>query len=274
MHLGHAYSALFAHARAMKAKQAGGIGRFILRIENIDRGRCRPEFETAILEDLAWLGLAWEEPVRRQSEHMDDYAKALARLESQGMTYPCFCTRKAIEAEIAAAPRAPHAPPGAEGPFYPGTCRRRDAEERARRVRAGEPYALRLDMEKALASAGPLAWSDKAAGTVTADPGAFGDVVLARKDVMTSYHLAVTVDDHLQGVTLVTRGKDLFPSTHVHRLLQAVLGLRTPDYEHHDLVTDASGKRFAKRDRSVTLRALRAAGRTPADVARLAGFQA
>ncbi|MSO91811.1 MAG: tRNA glutamyl-Q(34) synthetase GluQRS [Rhodospirillales bacterium] len=273
LHLGHAYAALFAHARAAEARRSGANGRFILRIEDIDRGRCRPEFEAAILEDLAWLGLSWEEPVRRQAEHMDDYAKALSRLEAAGVIYPCFCTRKAIEAEIAAASHAPHAPPGgADGSFYPGTCRRLHADERARRVRAGERYALRLDIEQALATTGPVTWSDAVAGTVGADPRAFGDIVLARKDVMTSYHLAVTVDDHLQGVTLVTRGKDLLPSTDVHRVLQALLGLRTPSYHHHPLVTDASGKRFAKRDSSVTLRALRAAGRTPAEVAALAGF--
>lgn len=274
LHLGHAYAALFAHARAAEAKQSGSVGRFILRIEDIDRSRCRPDFETAILEDLAWLGLTWEEPVRRQSEHMDDYAKAIERLNAAGLIYPCFCTRKAIAAEIAAAPHAPHAPPAADGPFYPGTCRRLGTDERERRVRAGERYALRLNVGKAFAATGPLTWSDAVAGDVTADPRAFGDIVLARKDAMTSYHLAVTVDDHLQGVTLVTRGKDLFPSTDVHRLLQALLGLRTPRYHHHDLVMDALGKRFAKRDSSVTLRALRAAGRTPAEVAALAGFAA
>ena len=272
LHLGHAYAALFAHARAAEARRSGAGGRFLLRIEDIDRGRCRPEFEAAILEDLAWLGLAWEGPVRRQSEHMDDYANALDRLDAEGLIYPCFCTRKAIETEIAAAAHAPHAAPGTEGPLYPGTCRRLDAGERARRVQAGAAYALRLDVEKAAAAAGPLAWTDAVAGTVAADPEAFGDVVLARKDVPASYHLAVTVDDDLQGVTLVTRGKDLFRATDIHRLLQALLGLRTPTYHHHELVTDASGKRFAKRDTSVTLRALRAAGRTPVEVAALAGF--
>ncbi|HEX2113705.1 MAG TPA: tRNA glutamyl-Q(34) synthetase GluQRS, partial [Alphaproteobacteria bacterium] len=194
LHLGHAYAALFA------ARAAGG-GRFLLRIEDIDATRCRREFEQAIYDDLSWLGLAWETPVRRQSEHMADYAAALERLKAQGLIYPCFCTRAEIRAEIARAGAAPHA---AEGPLYPGTCRRLDATERARRIETGAPYALRLDAAKASAQAGTLTWHDRARGTITADPHTHGDVVLARKETPTSYHLSVTLDDHLQGVSLVT----------------------------------------------------------------------
>jgi glutamyl-Q tRNA(Asp) synthetase len=264
IHLGSAYSALFAERAA---REAGG--RFLLRIEDIDQARCRPEFSDAIFEDLAWLGLAWEEPVRRQSEHFADYRAALDRLAAMELVYPCFCTRSEILAEIAAAGGAPH---GDEGPLYPGTCRRLSADERAARLDLGDDHALRLDAAKAMAHAGPLAWRDRARGEQRARPELLGDVVLARKDVPTSYHLAVTLDDHLQGVTLVTRGEDLFVATHTHRLLQALLGLATPEYLHHKLLLGPDGRRFAKRDRSLTLRALREAGRTPAEVRALAGF--
>lgn len=264
LHLGHAYSALFAWVCAR-----GAGGRFLLRIEDIDRSRCRPKFTDAILEDLAWLGLEWDGPVRRQSEHFDDYSGALDRLQAMGLIYPCFCTRSEIQAEIAAAEAAPH---GSEGPLYPGTCRGLSAEDQQARITAGKSYALRIDMAQAAARAGPLDWEDAEAGRVAADPLSHGDVVLARKDTPTSYHLAVTVDDALQGVTLVTRGRDLFGATHVQRLLQALLELPTPRYWHHRLLTDASGKRFAKRDRSLTLRALRDSGKTPAEVRELAGI--
>jgi glutamyl-Q tRNA(Asp) synthetase len=238
-----------------------------LRVEDIDQARCREEFVAAILEDLAWLGLAWDGPVRRQSQHLGDYRAALDRLAALGLVYPCFCTRAAIKAEIAGALDAPQGP---EGPLYPGTCRAIAPAEREDRIAAGEPFALRLDVAAALRRTGPLAWEDEAAGTVAAAPAALGDVVLARKDAPTSYHLAVTVDDALQGVTLVTRGRDLFAATHIHRLLQALLGLPTPRYRHHALLVDAAGKRYAKRDRALTLRALREAGRTPAEVIALA----
>ncbi len=264
LHLGHAYSALFA----WEAARAAG-GRFLLRIEDIDEGRCRPEHVDGILEDLAWLGLDWDGPVRRQSAHLDDYAKALARLDEAGLLYPCFCTRAEIQAEIAAAGGAPHGP---DGPLYPGTCRHLDAGRRAERMAAGEPYALRLDMARAAAAAGPLEWRDRAAGTVRAAPERFGDVVLARKDVPTSYHLAVTVDDALQGVTLVTRGRDLFEATHVHRLLQALLGLPVPEWHHHPLLTGPDGRRYAKRDRSLTLEALRGNGTRAAAVRAMVGI--
>jgi glutamyl-Q tRNA(Asp) synthetase len=262
LHLGHAYAALFA-ARAAEA------GRFLLRIEDIDATRCRPEFEQAIYDDLGWLGLAWETPVRRQSEHMADYAAALERLKGLGLIYPCFCTRAEIRAEIARAGAAPH---GSEGPLYPGTCRRLEDAERARRIDEGMPYALRLDAGKATARTGKLTWHDRERGTIAADPRTHGDVVLARKETPTSYHLSVTLDAHLQGVTLVTRGTDLFEATHVQRLLQALLGLNTPDYHHHDMITGPSGERLAKRAGAPTLQSLREAGRTPAEVQAMIGF--
>jgi glutamyl-Q tRNA(Asp) synthetase len=267
LHLGHAYSALFA------ARKAGPDGLFILRIEDIDRGRCRPEYTEAILEDLAWLGLAWAQPVRRQSEHMADYASALARLDAQGLIYPCFCTRADIAREIEGAGAAPHlARLGPDGPVYPRICRRLSEAEAKRRQAAGEPFALRLKTDDGVARAGALAWTDREAGTVAATPELFGDVVLARKDTPTSYHLAVTVDDALQGITLVTRGSDLFPATHIHRLLQALLGLPTPLYHHHRLLAGAGGERLAKRDKAATLRSLREAGHTPAEVRAMAGI--
>ncbi len=264
LHLGHAHSAL----HGWRAARAAG-GRFLLRIEDIDKGRCRPEFEAAILEDLAWLGLDWDQPPRRQSDHMADYAGALERLDAEGLLYPCFCTRKEIRAEIAGAAQAPHGP---EGPLYPGSCRGLGAAERRALIAEGRNYALRLDMEEAAARAGPLAWTDLGRGQIAADPGSLGDVVLARKDVATSYHLAVTLDDALQGVTLVTRGTDLFHATHVHRLLQALLGLPVPEWQHHGLIADAAGARLAKRSDAHSIRALREAGAAPAEVRALAGF--
>jgi glutamyl-Q tRNA(Asp) synthetase len=263
LHVGHVASALTGWRAA---REAGG--RFLVRIEDIDATRCRPEFERAICEDLAWLGLTWEEPVRRQSRHMADYAAALERLDRLGVLYPCFCTRQEIAAEIAAAATAPHGP---DGPLYPGTCRALSAAERTDR-KARLPYALRLDAAAAAALAGPLSWQEEGRGTVAVEPATLGDAVLARKEVAASYHLAVTVDDALQGITLVTRGEDLFPATHLHRLLQALLGLAAPRYRHHMLLTGADGRRLAKRDGSLTIRALRAAGRTPPELRAMAGF--
>ncbi len=260
LHLGHAYSALFAR------RAAADGGRFLLRVEDIDRGRCRPEFEDAIYEDLAWLGLSWETPVRRQSEHFDDYLAALNQLTDAGLTYPCFCTRKEIETEIDAAGGAPHGP---DGPVYPGTCRHLSTSEREERISAGEAHAIRLDMDAAVMRTGALTWNDARAGEVAACPERFGDVVLARKDTPTSYHLSVTLDDHIQGITLVTRGTDLFEATDVHRLLQALLTLDVPSYHHHPLLTGDDGKRFAKRDKSLTIRELRESGRSPDDVIRM-----
>ena len=260
LHLGHAYSALFA------ARAAGDDGRFLLRIEDIDKGRCRPAFEDAIYEDLAWLGLSWETPVRRQSDHFDDYQAALDNLANAGLTYPCFCTRKDIQAEIDAAGGAPHGP---DGPVYPGTCRYLSKSERQDRISSGEAHAVRLDMTEAVNRTGALTWHDAASGDVTARPERFGDVVLARKDTPTSYHLSVTLDDHIQGITLVTRGTDLFEATDVHRLLQVLLDLNVPAYHHHPLLTGADGKRFAKRDKSLTIRKLRESGTAPDDVIRM-----
>jgi glutamyl-Q tRNA(Asp) synthetase len=264
LHLGHAYSALVAWQRARREG-----GRFLLRLEDIDTTRCRPDYADAALDDLAWLGLDWDGEVRRQSAHFPDYRAALDRLASRDLIYPCFCTRAEIQAEIARAGSAPHGP---EGPLYPGTCRRLDSGERARRQESGEAFALRLDVARAVALTGALDWIDEQSGVVRADPASHGDVVLARKELLTSYHLAVTIDDALQGVTLVTRGEDLFTATHVHRLLQALLGLDVPRYHHHRLLTDASGRRYAKRDRALTMAALREAGRSPAEVRALAGF--
>jgi glutamyl-Q tRNA(Asp) synthetase len=265
LHLGHAYSALFA----FEAARSTG-GKFLLRVEDIDRQRCRREFEQGILEDLAWIGIAWDGPVRRQSEHPGIYRAALNRLGELGVLYPCFCSRQQIRVEVDQAGRAPHGPSGEA--LYPGICRELEFAESASRIANGEPYALRLDVAKALARTGPLTWEDCRAGVIAADPLSLGDVVLARKDVPTSYHLAVTVDDHLQGVTLVTRGEDLFHATHVHRLLQALLELRTPRYYHHNLVADSSGQRLAKRNRAITLRHLRDCRRTPDDVWRMIGL--
>ncbi|TXL70825.1 tRNA glutamyl-Q(34) synthetase GluQRS [Vineibacter terrae] len=264
LHLGHAFSALTAWHRA---RDAGG--RFLLRIEDIDIRRCKPEFEAAILDDLAWLGLDWDGDVRRQSDHFADYGAALDRLQDMGVVYPCFCTRADIAREIAAAQSAPHGP---DGPLYPGTCRGLAPAERRARVKAGAEFALRLDCAKAADRAGPYRFFEEGSGWIDGEPGLHGDVVIARKDTPTSYHLAVTVDDHLQGVTLVSRGIDLLPATHVHGLLQRLLGYETPRYAHHRLLTDAQGRRFAKRDQSLTLRALREAGAATADVRKRAGF--
>jgi glutamyl-Q tRNA(Asp) synthetase len=265
LHLGHAFAALFAERLAR-----AGDGRFLLRIEDIDPSRCRTEFETGILEDLAWLGLSWETPPRRQSEHLGEYRKALDTLAVRGLVYPCFCSRREIQAEIAASAGAPQGP---EGPLYPGTCRGLPDVTRARRIAAGEPYALRLDSAKAGEVAEPLSWEDLDHGLFRVEPGLLGDVVLGRRDAPASYHLAVTLDDHLQGVTLVTRGEDLLPATHVHRLLQALLAMDVPRWRHHRLLLNEKGERLAKRDGAMTLAALRAAGCSAADVRAMAGFE-
>lgn len=265
LHPGHALSAGIA---ALRAQQSPG-GRFLLRIEDIDGTRCRPEYTDAILEDLAWLGLRWESPVRRQSQHFADYRAALDMLEARGLLYPCFCTRKQILAEIAAAGGAPH---GFDGAIYPGTCRSLSRSERQARIAAGEAYALRLDVAAACQQAGgwPLGWQDEHRGPQTVTPEllttGFGDIVLARKETPASYHLCVTHDDALQGVTLVCRGEDLLPATHLHRLLQALFGWPVPVYAHHRLLADADGERMAKRRNAQSLRDLRAAGATPAEI--------
>jgi glutamyl-Q tRNA(Asp) synthetase len=273
LHLGHALSALmnFDMARA-----AGG--RFLLRIEDIDVTRCRPEFETAIYEDLAWLGIAWEEPVRRQSAHFGDYRAALDELAAQGLLYPSFESRSEIAAEVAAASAGwPRDPDGA--PLYPGTARNLSPAERQQRIAAGEPYALRLDVAAALTRVAPasLAWSetgsgpDGETGTIAAAPERWGDVVLGRKEVPASYHLAVVVDDARQGITHVVRGRDLFWATGIHRLLQALLGLPAPVYHHHRLINDADGHKLSKSTQATALRSLRGSGHTPADIRRMVG---
>ncbi len=262
LHLGSVYSALFAWRLARRAG-----GRFLVRMEDIDRTRCKPEFASRMLDDLAWLGLYWDGPVRYQSAHFEDYRAALLKLDGMGLLYPCFCTRAQIAAEIAAAGGAPHGP---DGPVYPGICRGLDRREAEARIDAGEQPAWRLDMSLAVAQTGPLAFHDCGRGGIACDPSHFGDVVLARKDSPTSYHLAVTVDDALQGVTLVTRGEDLLDATDIHRLLQSLLGLPEPEYWHHALLLGPDGKRFAKRDRSVSVPDLRGAGQSPAEVLAMA----
>jgi len=257
LHLGHAYSAKFA------AEACGSRGRFLLRIEDIDIGRCRPEFEDGIYEDLAWLGHNWEIPIWRQSDHMTDYRVALDRLESEGLVFSCFCTRKDLQRQVAEAASAPHGP---DGPIYPGTCRNLSPGEVSDRKSAGDAFALRLDINSATRQTGALTFYDRAHGVIAVDPAGCGDVVLARKDVPTSYHLSVTLDDAAQGVTLVTRGDDLLHATHVHRILQALLDLPVPEYHHHTLLKAPSGKRFAKRDKAKTIQALREAGKSPDDV--------
>ncbi len=274
LHLGHAFSALvnFELARA-----AGG--RLILRIEDIDAARCRPEYEQAIYQDLAWLGIAWEQPVRRQREHFEDYRAALARLDAEGLLYPSFESRAEIAALVAERERRgrwPRDPDGA--PLYPGTAKMLPRSERMRRVEAGEPYALRLDMAAAIERVGALDWAEGGrgpggeSGIVAAAPAAWGDVVLARKDMPTSYHLSVVVDDARQGVSHVVRGQDLFCSTSVHRLLQALLGLPAPIYHHHRLILDADGHKLSKSTRATALRMLRESGLMPADIRRMVGL--
>jgi glutamyl-Q tRNA(Asp) synthetase len=260
LHLGHAFSAFDAWHRA---RQAGG--RFLLRLEDIDPGRCRPEYADAIQEDLAWLGLDWDGPVRVQSEHFTEYQSVLDGLAERRLVYPCFCTR----AEIAASAAAPHGPDGT--PLYPGTCRELSAAERADRIAAGERFALRLDM--AAAARPGLSYQEVGEGRVACHPGQFGDVVLARKDAPASYHLCVTHDDAVQGVTLVTRGADLKPATDLHRLLQALMDWPAPTYAHHKLITDPTGRRLAKRDKAVTLRSLRAEGVSARAIIERFGYQ-
>jgi glutamyl-Q tRNA(Asp) synthetase len=266
LHLGSAHAALFAWRLAREAR-----GRFLLRIEDIDRTRCRAAHADAIMEDLAWLGLDWDGEVRVQSAHFAAYGAALAGLAARGLLYPCFCTRADIAREIEAAGGAPH---GADGPLYPGLCRNIPEHERHARIAAGVPHALRLDIARAMASVqGPLFCEEVGEGVFAADPAPlFGDVVLGRKDTQASYHLAVTHDDALQGVTLVTRGVDLKPAVHVHRLLQALMGWPVPRWQHHRLLAGPEGRRLAKRDGALTIAALRQAGHGAAAVRAMAGF--
>ena len=258
LHLGHVYAAAFAHRRAAEAG-----GRWLLRLEDTDGARCRPVFAAAIIEDLTWLGFRWDGPVRRQSEHGAEYAAVLAALRARGLLYPCFCSR----ADIARAATAPHGPAGA---IYPGTCRAVPAAVAERRIAAGAPHAWRLDTGRACAQTGPLCFGEAGMGRLPCDPAAGGDVVLGRRDAPVSYHLAVAHDDAAQDVTLVTRGEDLRPAVAIQRLLQALLGWPEPCYAHHALLADATGRRLSKRDGAVAVRALRAAGHSPADVLAMA----
>ncbi|TGY90223.1 tRNA glutamyl-Q(34) synthetase GluQRS [Marinicauda algicola] len=275
LHLGHAFSALTAY----EAARAAG-GRFLLRIEDIDLARCKPEFEAAIVEDLAWLGLGWESPVRRQSAHFPEYARVLESLASRGLVYRCFKTRREIAEEIG---RAPHHPgEGPEGVIYPGPAEPMSEEEEEARLAAGEAFAWRLSMRACREHLGArfdrLSFIEEGEGPegehgeVAARPETLGDVILGRKDVGTSYHLACTHDDALQGITHVIRGQDLFFATHVHALIQALMDWPAPRYRHHRLLLDEEGRRFAKRDRSLTLRALREAGETPQTIRARAGI--
>ncbi|MEP6841219.1 MAG: tRNA glutamyl-Q(34) synthetase GluQRS [Bradyrhizobium sp.] len=271
LHLGHAYSALLNFDLA---RETGG--RFLLRIEDIDATRCRPEFEAAIYEDLAWLGISWETPVRRQSEHFASYHDAVEKLSARGLIYPGFESRTEIARLVAqkeAVAPWPRDPDGA--PLYPGVAKSLAPDARRRLVAEGAPYALRLDMAAACAVANELGWTelgegpDGERGAVTARPEAWGDVILARKETPTSYHLSVVIDDALQGITEVVRGSDLFWSTSVHRLLQSLLGSSQPAYRHHPLVRHAAGAKLSKSTAATGLRELRAAGATPVDVRRL-----
>ena len=275
LHLGHALSALL---NADMARAAGG--RLLLRIEDIDTTRCRPEFESAIYEDLEWLGLTWEQPVRRQSEHFDQYRSALAKFDARHLTFPSFESRAEIARLVAdreSHARWPRDPDGT--PIYPGAARMMPADERAARIDRGESYALRLDMARALEWTGAMRWTETGAGPagehgeVGADPEAWGDIVLARKDLPTSYHLSVVIDDALQGVTHVVRGTDLFWSTSVHRVLQALLGLPAPVYHHHRLILDDNGQKLSKSTSATALRELRRNGATPADIRRVVGLE-
>ncbi len=274
LHLGHAYSALLNYDMA---RELGG--RLLLRIEDIDAERSRPEYEAAIYEDLRWLGISWAEPVRRQSEHFEDYAAAIAELEKQGLLYPSFETRSELNfmvAELDSHGRWPRDPDGV--PIYPGRARKLSAVERMRRRAAGEPFALRLAMDAAVARVGALHWTETGAGPhgqtgrITAAPQMWGDVVLARKETPTSYHLAAVLDDALQSVTDVVRGQDLFWSTSIHRVIQALLGLPEPTYHHHQLILDDEGRKLSKSTAATGLRELRDAGTTARDIRRMIGL--
>ena len=258
LHLGHVYA---AHVAWQRARESGG--KFFLRHEDIDTARCKEDWRVAAEADLRWLGLDWDgEPVI-QSRRTVAHQGALERLRALDVLYPCFCTRREIQEEIA---RIGGAPQGPDGPLYPGTCRALTDSERAARLTGGQEPAWRIDVARAMRMTGPLEWQDRRHGRQLAQPECLGDAILARKDAGTSYHLAVVVDDAWQGVNLVTRGEDLLPSTHLHRLLQALLGLPVPEWEHHPLVRDRSGHRLAKRHDALAVAALREAGWSPGEV--------
>jgi len=258
LHLGHAYAAQFAFDLARREG-----GEFLLRFEDIDSTRVREEYYAEIMEDLQWLGLTWSEEPLRQLERLPVYMEALDALKAMQVVYPCFCTRREIQEEVAGMANAPHGP---EGALYPRRCKKRTLDEREQRIVSGDPHCWRLDAEKAAAICGNLFFEDAFKGRVSVDLSILGDVVLARKDIATSYHLAVVVDDAAQEISDVTRGEDLLSSTHVHRVLQALLELPTPRYHHHRLILDQHGKRLAKRDQSMSLRELRSVGMSPDEV--------
>jgi len=259
LHLGHAYAAVFAYELAMEKG-----GRFLLRFEDIDVTRVRNQYYLAIERDLAWLGIHWDGTPIRQKDRLSAYTVSLQKLKSLHVVYPCFCTRREIQQELKYMINAPH---GSEGEtIYPGTCRDLTPTERAERIGQGQAHCWRLDARRAIDLTGPLVFEDQIKGRLAVDPLLLGDVVLARKDIATSYHLAVVTDDHFQGVTDVTRGEDLLSSTHVHRILQSLLGLAVPVYHHHRLIVDEADKRLAKRDDAVSLATLRDQGKKREDI--------
>jgi glutamyl-Q tRNA(Asp) synthetase len=272
LHLGHAYSAFFAERAARSRK-----GKFALRIENNDKARCLEKYERALLDDLSWLGLSWENPVRRQLDHTQDYLNGISKLKDMGIIYPCFCSRKEIWNEVNRISNAPHnAVIGGLGPIYPGTCRSMTLDEQENRILSGHQHAFRLDTMRAIQivrrEQEDFHWEDLDYGKQAAKPEIFGDFIIARKDRATSYHLSVVIDDAAQSVDLVTRGDDLRDVTHIHFLLQKLLKLETPRYQFHRLLLDNNGKRYAKRDNAQSLRVLRAQGITPVQIIKSFGF--
>jgi glutamyl-Q tRNA(Asp) synthetase len=264
LHLGHAYSAKLNYDFACV-----NDGEFILRIEDIDQLRCKTEYANSIIVDLHWLGLKWPTPTRRQSNHFEDYAKALQKLENKGLLYPCFCTRRDIREEINESSRAPHlgAKMGPEGLIYPGICKHLTDGERLQKIADGIPHAMRIDLEKAMSKiAEPLYWTDLKTGKQKAEPELMGDLVLARKDFPTSYHLSVVVDDDIQNISHVIRGEDLYYASHFQRLLQHLLGLKPVIYDHHPLLKTKDGNRLAKRDKSITIKSIRESGKSPVEL--------
>ena len=259
LHLGHAYAAVFAYELAMEKG-----GRFLLRFEDIDVTRVRDQYYLAIERDLVWLGIHWDGTPIRQKDRLPAYTESLQKLKSLHVVYPCFCTRREIQQELKSMIHAPHSPEGEA--MYPGTCRDLTSTERAERIGQGQAHCWRLDARRAIELTGPLVFEDQIKGRLDVDPLLLGDVVLARKDIATSYHLAVVTDDHFQGVTDVTRGEDLLSSTHVHRILQSLLGLAVPVYHHHRLIVDEAGKRLAKRDDALSLATLRDQGKKREDI--------
>ena len=264
LHLGHAYTALFAWQLAKRSN-----GKFILRIEDIDIGRCNAQFEKEIFEDLEWLGIEWEEPVMRQSERAHAYKDALDNLLEKQLIYQCFCTRMEITQEISNSISAPHKNHN-QYKIYPGTCRNLSISQRRRKILSGSPFAWRLNFKKALKHAGDIYWFDRLKGSQKVQSENVGDIVIARKDIGTSYHLAVTIDEAAQGISVINRGEDLFDANHIHRLLQKLLGLKTPEWHHSPLLKDEFGKRLAKREGAHTLRELRLKGVTKNEIWRLA----